>query len=194
MASSNGMTPTITFSWSICAARYWAPDVIVAPQQDERAEHAHLGLEQPVRVGGLGALEGVGADQLTEPIGLVRGRRADGAHLVEHDVMPAFGQLPRRLRAREATADDINGGRATVVSSFGTHSRKITPRRLMRPMPFRDGATRDHARRTAAMIRRRQSDDAAVSEFLPWGRRAAARSVDPHDLQAAQSRGNEQVA
>ena len=49
---------------------------LIGAQQDERAEPAHLGLEQAVRVRGLGALEGVRADELGELVGLVRGGRA----------------------------------------------------------------------------------------------------------------------
>ena len=78
------------------------------PSRITRAEQAHLGLEQSVRVGRLGALERVRAHQLGEAIGLVRRRAAHGAHLVQHDVVPALGELPRGLAAGESAADDVN--------------------------------------------------------------------------------------
>ena len=82
----------------------------VGALEDHAAEEAHLGLEQAVRVGGLGALEGVGADELREPIGLVRFGSADGPHLVHDDVVPALGELPGGLAAGESAADDVDGG------------------------------------------------------------------------------------
>ena len=73
---------------------------LIGALEDHRAEQAHLGLEQAVRVGRLGALEGVGADELGEPVGLVRSVAADGTHLVQDDVVPALGELPGGLAAR----------------------------------------------------------------------------------------------
>ena len=78
---------------------------LIRRPQNERAERAHLGLEQPVRVGGVGALEGVAAHELRERLGLVRRGLHDGTHLVHHHIVPALGQLPRGLRPREAATD-----------------------------------------------------------------------------------------
>ena len=62
-----------------------------------------------MRVRRLGALEGVGADELGEAIGLVRRRAADAAHLVHDDVVAALGELPGGFAAGESAADDVDG-------------------------------------------------------------------------------------
>src|SRR3954447_5501948 len=77
--------------------------------EDHRAEEAHLGLEEPMRVRRLRALERVRADELREPIGLVRGGRANRPHLVHDDVMAALRELPRGFAACETTSDDMYG-------------------------------------------------------------------------------------
>ena len=97
---------------------------VVGALEDHAAEQAHLGLEQAVCVGGLGALEGVGADELRETIGLVRLGAAHGPHLVHDDVVPALGELPGGLAAGEAAADDVY---ARSVCPF-THDRKVAER------------------------------------------------------------------
>src|SRR5215204_7773804 len=68
-----------------------------------------------MRVGGLGALEGVRADELSEPVGLMCCRADGRPHLVHDDVVPAFGELPGGLAAGEAATDDVEG----------RHGRKI---------------------------------------------------------------------
>ena len=77
---------------------------------------AQLGLEQPVGVGELHRFEGVAADELGEPIGLVSGSLRLRAHLAERDPDPALGQRPRCLRAGETSADDR-----------GVHARATSP-------------------------------------------------------------------
>ena len=62
---------------------------------DERAEPPHLFLEQADGVVELVAAEGVAADELREPIGLVDGRRAHGPHLVQRDRHALRRGLPR---------------------------------------------------------------------------------------------------
>ena len=82
----------------------------VASRHDQRAGAAHFLVQQPDRVGGgiVGA-ETVGADELRQPIGLVRLGAATGPHLVQHDRQSGVGDLPRRLAAGEAAADDVDG-------------------------------------------------------------------------------------
>jgi hypothetical protein len=53
--------------------------------------------------------EGVGADQLGEPIGLVRVGAAHGPHLVQDHRHAASGELPGGLAAGESAADDVDG-------------------------------------------------------------------------------------
>ena len=60
-----------------------------------------------MRVRRLGALERVGANQLGETVGLVRRRAAHAAHFMDHDVVPALGELPRGFAAGESAADDV---------------------------------------------------------------------------------------
>ena len=74
--------------------------------ENERAEDAHFGLEQAVRVRRLRALECVRADELREPIGLVRRRRSRRPHLMHDDIVAALRELPRRLAAGESSTDD----------------------------------------------------------------------------------------
>src|SRR5262249_51899175 len=77
--------------------------------QQERAAGAqlvHLKLEKAVGVLRILALEGVAADDLGQPVGVMRGGAAHRAHLVEGDTVPALGELVRRLRARKSAADD----------------------------------------------------------------------------------------
>ena len=116
-----------------------------------RAEQAHLGLEQAVRVGGLGALEGVRADELREPIGLVRFGAADGPHLVHDDVVPALGELPGGLAAGESAADDVDGGHgenlvrgcgAAGLRGSGDYGRRETAATDSGPPCIRSSASR----------------------------------------------------
>ena len=81
---------------------------LVSGHEDHRPEFAHLGLEQAVGVGDLGALERVGADELGEPVGLVSGSAQEGAHLAQDHVMAARRELPGGLAPSQATADDLN--------------------------------------------------------------------------------------
>ena len=76
----------------------------------QRAEAAHFLVQQAngivLRI--IGA-ERVRAHQLGKPRGLVHGGHAQRAHLVEHHRHPARCDLPGRLAAAEAAADDMNG-------------------------------------------------------------------------------------
>ena len=51
--------------------------------------------------------EGVGADQLGQAVGLVRLGAAHRPHLVQHHGHAGLGELPGRLAAGEAAADDV---------------------------------------------------------------------------------------
>ena len=53
--------------------------------------------------------EGVGADELRQPVGLVGLGAARRPHLVENDRKPAPGDLPGRFAAGEAAPDDVDG-------------------------------------------------------------------------------------
>ena len=81
----------------------------VGRAHDQRAEPAHLGVQQAdgvvVRVVGA---ERVRADELGEAVGLVRGGRAQRPHLVQHDRHAGLRELPGGLRAGEAAADDMD--------------------------------------------------------------------------------------
>ena len=83
----------------------------VAGSHDQRAGAAHLLVQQADRVGGrvVGA-ERVGADELGQAVRLVRLGGAHGPHLVQHDGDAGLRDLPGGLRAREAAADDVDGG------------------------------------------------------------------------------------
>jgi hypothetical protein len=91
----------------------------VSAGQEQRpagAELVHLQLEQAVRVLRVFALEGVGADDLAQPVGLMRRRAAHRAHLVQRDVVPPLRELVRRLAPREPAADDGDCSHAVQLS------------------------------------------------------------------------------
>ena len=46
----------------------------------------------------------------------MRGGWDVGAHFVQHDRNAGFGRLPRRFRAREAAADDVDGTHRLVFA------------------------------------------------------------------------------
>jgi hypothetical protein len=84
--------------------------VRVALAHDEGAKPPHLLMQKADRVGlGVVGAERVRADELGKPAGLVRLRRAQGPHLVQHRRHAGLGDLPGGLGAGEATADDMNG-------------------------------------------------------------------------------------
>src|SRR4051812_18093777 len=88
---------------------------LIGRLENDRTEHTHLGLEQPVRVGRLSALERVGADELRETIGLVRRRAADAAHLVNDDIVSPHGELPGGFAAGESATGDVDGSGGEVA-------------------------------------------------------------------------------
>jgi len=82
----------------------------VAGGHDDRAQPAHLGVQQADSVARpvVGA-EGVGADQLGQAIGLVGVGAAHRPHLVQHHGYAGFGDLPGGLGAGQAAADHMHG-------------------------------------------------------------------------------------
>jgi hypothetical protein len=86
-------------------------------------ELAHLLVQQPDRIvlGVIGA-ERIGANQLGQRRGLVRGRGAQRPHLVQHHRYAATDDLPGRLATREAAADDVNG-----CAGLQAHGAKLGP-------------------------------------------------------------------
>ena len=66
----------------------------------ERAEPPHLFFQQADGVVELVAAEGIAADELGEPIGLVHGGRTHRPHLVQRDRHAARRRLPRGLATR----------------------------------------------------------------------------------------------
>jgi len=84
--------------------------VRVARRHDQRAEPAHLLVQQAdrVRVGVVGP-ERVGADQFGQAPGLVGLGHPLRPHLVQHDGQSALRDLPGGFRTGEAAADDVNG-------------------------------------------------------------------------------------
>ena len=82
----------------------------VAFGHDQRAQRAHLLMQQADRVGfGIVRAEGVGADELGKAFGLVGVGAANRAHLVQHDRNAGLGDLPGGFGAGEAAADDMDG-------------------------------------------------------------------------------------
>ncbi len=87
--------------------------VAVGGAEDERVSAAQLFVEQADGVGlAVVGTEGIGADQLGQLVGLVRLGAPIRPHLVEDDGHAAARDLPRRLRAGQTAADDVNGSAA----------------------------------------------------------------------------------
>ena len=75
----------------------------VGRAHDQRAQPAHLGMQQADRVvGGVVGAEGIGADELGEAFGAVRLGHPLRAHLVQHDGNAGVGDLPGGFRAGKA--------------------------------------------------------------------------------------------
>jgi len=56
----------------------------------------------------------IGTDQFGQAVGRVDLGQASRAHFVEHHPDPGPGQLPSRLAARQAAADDVHGGKVVI--------------------------------------------------------------------------------
>ena len=81
----------------------------VGHAHDQTAGLAHFPMQQAdgILVGVIGP-EAVGADQLGQPLGLVRRRHVPrAAHFRQANLHPRLRQLPRRFRPGEAAADDV---------------------------------------------------------------------------------------
>ncbi len=76
---------------------------------DERSEPPHFFFQEADGVIELVAAEGVAADELGEPVGLVDGGRTDRPHLVERDRHAARGRLPGRFAAGEPPPTIVTG-------------------------------------------------------------------------------------
>ncbi len=82
----------------------------LARAHDQAVEPAHLVMQQPDRVLlVIVGTEGIGAHQLGEPVGVVRGRGVTAAaHFGQADTIAALRQLPGRFASGEAAADDVD--------------------------------------------------------------------------------------
>ena len=141
----------------------------VARAHDQRAGAAHLLVQQADRVGGgiVGA-EAVGAHQLGQAVRLVRLRHAHGAHLVQDHGQPGAGDLPRRLAAGEAAADDVDGGVGHGVEGRGNRqcgSIEVGKKRKSRLDPGRSQKIRGGLSYIAAS-RSGRGGVASTSSFL----------------------------
>ena len=94
---------------------------------DERTEPPHFLFEQTDGVIELVAAEGIAADELGEPIGLVDGRRPHRPHFVQRDRHAARGRLPGSFGTGEPATDDgdheilnatVNAERAELAEPF----------------------------------------------------------------------------
>ena len=98
----------------------------VRRRHDQRAERAHLGMEQPDRIVlGIVRAEAVRADQFGEAVGLVRRRRLAGAaHFRQAHRDARLGELPGRLGSGEAAADDMDLGCHRGCDSHSVHEEE----------------------------------------------------------------------
>src|SRR5688572_21552933 len=79
-----------------------------------------------MRVADLGALEGVGADQLREALRLVRGGAAHPTHLMQHNLVAAFRKLPGRFAACEPAPDHGNPHASTYNGTQCYHTATLS--------------------------------------------------------------------
>src|SRR5688572_29316846 len=77
-------------------------------RDDQRAEAAHLFLQQADGVIELVTPEGVRADKLREIISAMNRGRLPWPHLVQHHVDAPPGRLPRRLRAGKPATHNMD--------------------------------------------------------------------------------------
>ncbi len=110
--ASASVTAALKRSRSTASAPPAGSRVASPQQQDERAGAAHLLVQQADRVVfGIVGAEGVGADELRQPVGMVRVGRDLRAHLVQPDRDAGARDLPGGLAAGEPAADDVDGSR-----------------------------------------------------------------------------------
>ena len=83
------------------------PRLVRGPHH-ERTETTHLLLQHADRVVQLVAAEGVAADELRQPIGLMHRRGAYRAHLVQRHRYPGFGRLPGGFGTSQTAANDVD--------------------------------------------------------------------------------------
>ena len=96
----------------------------VGGAHDQRAQPAHLGMQQSHRVvGGVVRAERVGADQFGQAFGAVRVGHPLGAHLVQHDAHAGIRNLPRGFRTGEAATDNVDD---VSLNRSGNHARSVT--------------------------------------------------------------------
>ena len=96
---------------------------------DEAAQRPHFLVDEADGVVvGIVAAETVRADQLGQPVGLVRLGHVEAAHLVQDDGHAGLGQLPGGLRAGKAAADDMDGFRDGFGNWGRCHGSRLAPR------------------------------------------------------------------
>ena len=82
----------------------------VRHRHDERSRPPHLPVQEAHGIAhGIVGAERVGADQLGQPVGLVRVGAAHRPHLVQQDGHAPAYELPGGLAAGETAADDVDG-------------------------------------------------------------------------------------
>ena len=111
------MTWSANRSRSTASAAPAGTRVVVCGPHDDRAQAAHLVLEDADRVIELVAAKGIAADQFREAIRLVNRGRTYRAHLVEHDWHAKRSRLPGGLAAGQTAADDANHENLAVRDS-----------------------------------------------------------------------------
>ena len=128
------------------------------------SKRAHLAVDDADRVVQrvVGA-ERIGADELGEALGAVRFGAAQRAHFVQDDGNVGLGDLPSRLAAGEAAADDVNGAHeglsqsraaSSTAGGAGRRSKRKRPpgedRRAFRSVGLRPDAADASGGRTRA--------------------------------------------
>ena len=93
--------------------------VRIGALKDDRAEGAHLAMQDPDRVGrGVVGSEGVRANELGEVGSVVRSRGSDRPHLMQNHRNPGICRLPRGFRAGQASANDVDRTHGALVTKL----------------------------------------------------------------------------
>ena len=101
------------------------PRHVGRPHHD-RSEPPHLFLDKTDGVVDLVGAKRIAADELSQAIGLVHGRRAHGPHLVDGDIHAQLRGLPRGFAPGQPAADDVISYESNSLV-FHQPRLKITP-------------------------------------------------------------------
>ena len=98
----------------------------ISALKDDRAEGAHLAMQDPDRVGrGVVGSEGIRANQLGQMGSAVRGRRSNRPHFMQNHRNPGIRRLPCGFRAGQSSANDVDRTHGRACHKASRHRQRI---------------------------------------------------------------------